>query len=153
MVLKLLTINDNCLLLVDECESLFLHVDEHYSKESVMRVLETNPVPCIWITNYIDDLEPSFIRRFKLVIEVPKPDSTLNDRVVAEYLKGLRLSKGYRKSLVSKASPALIANATQVAKLLNFRAKKAESVIEEVISEALKASGETEEPLIYKEEM
>ncbi|WP_445946483.1 AAA family ATPase [Shewanella sp.] len=141
---SLLDGSDETLLLVDECESVFEHADEHYSKESLMRLLETNPVPAIWITNHVSILEPSFIRRFKLVMEIPVPDEAFSFAMSKTMLKSLKVSDEFRLVLASKsnAAPAYIANAAHVASTLALTGDEAEIVVLDVIDATLEACGE-----------
>lgn len=37
------------------------------------RLLEQNPVPAIWISNKVDQLDPALVRRFDLVLELAEP--------------------------------------------------------------------------------
>lgn len=141
---SLLDGSDESLLLVDECESVFKHADEHYSKEGLMRLLETNPVPAIWITNHVSQLEPSYIRRFKLVMEIPVPDEAFSFAMSKTMLKSLKVSDAFRLVLASKshAAPAYIANAAHVASTLALTGDEAEIVVLDVIDATLEACGE-----------
>ncbi|WP_240224424.1 ATP-binding protein [Rheinheimera hassiensis] len=140
---KLLKDTSATLLLVDECESLFSNADRHYSKETVHRLLETNQVPCIWITNHIDQLEDSYIRRFKLAIEVKSPEKAALAAISKATLKGLSVAQGFHQQLgqTKNLTPAIIANAGYIAKTLGFTRKAAERVIGEVIEHTLSACG------------
>ena len=70
------------ILLFDEIEDAFpwpnffpfvpLHHDNS-QKGWTNRLLETNPVPALWICNQLDGIDPAHVRRFDLVIEVPLP--------------------------------------------------------------------------------
>jgi len=144
--------SDESLLLIDECESMFKHADEHYSKEGLMRLLETNPVPAIWITNHISMLEPSFIRRFKLVMEMPVPDEAFSFAMSKNILKALKVSDEFRLILASKsnAAPAYIANAAHVANTLTLTGEQAEEVVLDVIEATLDACGEESPPSKYE---
>ncbi|MCT8985278.1 AAA family ATPase [Shewanella phaeophyticola] len=141
---SLLNGTDGSLLLVDECESVFKHADEHYSKEGLMRLLETNPVPTIWITNHISMLEPSYIRRFKLVMDIPVPDESFAYSMSKAMLKQLKVSDAFRLELAykTKAAPAFIANAAHVANALALTGEHAETVVLEVVDAMLEACGE-----------
>lgn len=149
---SLLDGSDKNLLLVDECESVFTHADEHYSKEGLMRLLENNPVPAIWITNHISMLEPSYIRRFKLVIEIPVPDESFSYAMNSSILQPLKVSDAFRLTLASKtkAAPAFIANAVHVAQALSLTGDEAEMVVLDVVEATLDACGEETQSAKYK---
>ncbi|MBV7317005.1 AAA family ATPase [Shewanella sp. NIFS-20-20] len=140
----LLAGGNDSLLLVDECEALFAQVDEQYSKERLMHTLEQNQVPAIWITNHVDLLEPSFIRRFKLVMEVPVPDEPFAYALCQQLLSPLRVSKDFRLALAAKTNitPAIVGNAVHVAMTLKVKGAKAETLLDEVIGTTLDACGE-----------
>lgn len=151
----LLSHSAESLLLVDECESLFVQADERYAKEGLMRVLENNVVPAIWITNHVDVLEPSFIRRFKLVMEVPVPDEPFAYAISQQLLTPLKVSEGYRLLLAEKpnVTPAMIGNAAHVAMTLKLKGAKAEMVLDEVIDATLEACSEDIQPPKYQGEL
>ncbi|WP_345847690.1 AAA family ATPase [Shewanella algae] len=151
----LLSHSDESLLLVDECESLFVQADERYAKEGLMRVLENNAVPAIWITNHVDLLEPSFIRRFKLVMEIPVPDEPFAYAMSQRLLTPLKVSDEYRLLLSEKpnVTPAMVGNAAHVAMTLKLKGSKAESVLDEVIDATLEACNEEVQEPKYQGEL
>lgn len=154
-VQKLLTGTVDALLLVDECESLFFNADRHYSKETIHRLLETNDVPCIWITNHIGQLEDSYIRRFKLVMEVKSPEQEALEDISRATLKGLHISSAFHQQLghTKNLTPAVIANAGYIAKTLGLQRKAAESVIDDVIDHALSACGLVDDTARYRAQL
>lgn len=155
MVCELLNPNDNVLLLVDECESLFNQSDDKYSKDTLQRMLEHNALPVIWTTNHVHCLEPSFIRRFKLVLEVEPPNGETLLSISKSHLHGLRLSKPFKKELVKtdNITPAHIANASHVAKVVQHRGKQAETTVTQIVESSLDAAGLLERPMRYRGEM
>lgn len=151
----LLAHSNDSLLLVDECEALFVQADEQYSKEQLMQALEQNPVPAIWITNHVGLLEPSFIRRFKLVMEVPVPDEPFAYAINEHLLTPLKVSQDYHLLLAEKpnVTPAMVGNAAHVAMTLKLKGAKAEVLIDEVIDATLEACGEEAPPPKYQGEL
>jgi transitional endoplasmic reticulum ATPase len=139
---SLLTNQSHAMLLIDECESLFEQADMHYSKEHLQRFIEDNAIPCIWITNHVHCLEPSFIRRFKLVTEVPPPRPEDIQRVCKHYFKDLSLSAQFKRNITrtNNISPAVIANAAHVAKTLGNKRTDAENTMLEIAHSTLRAS-------------
>ncbi len=65
------------LLLFDELEDVFVQSifpgasAALMSKQWFNAILEGNPVPTIWISNDVDDMDPAFLRRFGYVIRFP----------------------------------------------------------------------------------
>jgi len=146
-----------CVLLIDECEDIFrdYHSQSRISKDTLHSVLENNTVPTIWITNHLDELEESCIRRFKFVLEIPQLNTTTRKRIIDKLCKGLNVSIPFKDSLARKQqlSPAVIDNGTSIAKLLKQKSYSAETTLTEVIDNTLKACGYETEPLNYKQIM
>lgn len=155
MIQTLLQGASDTVLLVDECESLFFSADRHYSKETLHRLLEQNTVPCIWITNHIDLLEDSYIRRFKLVMEVSSPEQTALAALSKTVFKGLNISEAFTHEIsqTKHLTPAIISNAGYIAKTLELKRKPAEDVIEDVIEHTLTACGLWGNPLRYQAQL
>lgn len=155
LITELLNPEDNAVLLVDECESLFCQADHRYSKETLQRILENNRIPVIWITNHVEELEASFIRRFKLVTEVPAPEGDTLPEVSLQHLIELRLSNPFKQLLAdtTNITPAHIANAAHVTRVIKRSGKQAEKSILQVVESSLDASGLLDKPMRYQEEM
>ncbi|MBD5391606.1 AAA family ATPase, partial [bacterium] len=69
---------DHAIILFDEAEDVFsvpIFVRNAPSKLYLNKCLENNPKPVIWITNNIADMDPAYVRRFSLAINVKAPDS------------------------------------------------------------------------------
>lgn len=152
---KLLSDAENTVLLIDECENIFSSSDEFYSKELLHRVLEATKVPCIWITNHVDMIEHSYIRRFSLVVEVAAPDRSVMLNIAKELCKGLRVSQSFIQRLgsIKHMSPALIANGSHVAKTIGVHRQEAESIIEEVVENSLRACELWSNEISYSQQM
>lgn len=143
------------MLLVDECESLFYSADTHYSKESVHRLLEQNAVPTIWITNHVQQLEHSYIRRFKLVMPVHSPDDNVLEKISRAEFKGLGIASDFHTTLskTPNLTPALLANAGHVVRTIGFKRSLAQGVIEDMVENALTACNLWDDTLRYKPEL
>ncbi len=48
----------------------------------VNKALEANQAPTLWLTNSIQGLDPAYVRRFDLVIQVPIPPLSVRTRIV-----------------------------------------------------------------------
>ncbi|WP_348727860.1 ATP-binding protein [Rheinheimera texasensis] len=147
--------NPNAVLLVDECERLFIDADIHYSKESLHRLIEDSSVPTIWITNHVDELENSFIRRFKLVQEIPSPDSSVLKGIAKQSFQGLKLPEQTYKEVASipNITPAIIGNAGHVAKIVAAKGQLAKGIIDEMIESTLQACRLWEDNLEYRQQL
>lgn len=128
------------LVLFDEIEDAFpwevahgwLRRSSGKDKARTNRLLEENAVPCIWVGNSIDQLDPAFLRRFSLVVEVSPPPRASREALLAEYSAGLDVPSEVRSRLAEHAwlVPADAARAARVTRLvqrgLSLRASAAE---------------------------
>lgn len=137
------------LLIFDEIEDVFprpaslLHgtqtaAERH--KRWINTTLETNPVPCIWIGNHIDQMDPAFIRRFDFVLELGYPSRAVRRRMLHANLSTTAVSEAWidRAASVGHLSPALISRAVGVAEATcRARSLGLETVLTEVLNSTL----------------
>ena len=88
------------------------------SKAWVNQVLENNPVPTIWITNKIWNLDHAYLRRFDFVIEVNVPPRKVRRRILQEQITSVLddpVSERWIEKVVEHdhVSPAMITSATK----------------------------------------
>jgi replication-associated recombination protein RarA len=135
----------NSVLLIDECEDIYYEYlsGSKISKERLHQTLTSNPVPTIWITNHIEHIPESCIRRFLYVLEIPKPPKNIKAEILAKPLKGLKISSEFKTALgkIDALAPAHVDNAANVAKTIGFKGKAAEHCIEQHIEQTLSACG------------
>jgi SpoVK/Ycf46/Vps4 family AAA+-type ATPase len=120
------------LLMFDEIEDLF--VRDAWSRVAADRArdaarmsklwfnqhLETAPVPTIWLSNDVSGMDPAFLRRFAVALEVRWPSLSQRKRLWRQYLGGdLSLTEPQVDQLAGKyaVSPAQIRTATDAARL------------------------------------
>lgn len=79
LIQHLISPQDKTMLLVDECENIFEQgiSARGNGKDTLHGLLETNAIPTIWITNHIDLVPESCIRRFSYVLNVTVPDNRI----------------------------------------------------------------------------
>jgi len=78
------------LLLFDEVEDVFSDSGAVFGQKSTAqrrkawlnRTLEQNRVPTLWLSNSIEGIDPAFIRRFDMVVEVPVPPRSQRERIL-----------------------------------------------------------------------
>lgn len=81
-------------------------------------VLETSPVPTVWISNRVAHIDLSFLRRFSVPVEVPLPPTAVRRQMVrrcaARY--HLHLSEAVCQRLADDCSlkPAMLADSTRL---------------------------------------
>ncbi len=64
-------------------------------KAWVNQILETNPVPVIWVTNRIEQIDPAFRRRFQYHLELKSPPPGAREALVARALSGIEVGEGF----------------------------------------------------------
>ena len=76
----------DALILFDEVEDIFNdggffgESTAHKNKAWMNRMLENNGAPTLWLSNSIHGLDPAFVRRFDMMIEVPVPPRSQRER-------------------------------------------------------------------------
>lgn len=82
----------SAILAFDESEDVFGYADSLVDKRGdaqlrkgwVNRALEENKVPCIWISNAVSCVDPAFLRRFNVVMEIGIPPRRQRAAIVSE---------------------------------------------------------------------
>jgi SpoVK/Ycf46/Vps4 family AAA+-type ATPase len=118
------------LLLFDELEDLFEsnsynrvvgigHDKSRMSKQWFNLLLESNPVPTLWISNDVAGVDPAFLRRFSFIVEVGPLTAGQRRRAWIKHLGGDSLPEGDVEALARRyeLSPAHIGGAIAAARL------------------------------------
>ena len=114
------------------------------SKAWVNRLLETNPVPTIWLSNRIRQLDPAYIRRFDVVLELAEPDRSQKTRILKAHFDDLAVGEEWLKELASRRgiSPAVSERAARVARAVAPQdPERARKVVERVLTGQMEAQG------------
>ncbi len=111
-------------------------------KAWVNQILESNPVPVIWITNRIEQIDPAFRRRFQYHLELTSPPPGAREALVARALKGVPVSEGFAAKLAARRAltPAQIRTAVRFAELAGGP-EELEALVERQLAHADKALG------------
>lgn len=114
-------------------------------KAWVNQILETNPVPVIWVTNRIEQIDPAFRRRFQYHLELKSPPPGAREALVVKALDGVAVGEGFAARLAERKglTPAQIRTAVKFARLAGADGDEmgAEALIERQIGNADKALG------------
>ncbi len=88
-------------------------------KAWVNQILESNPVPVIWITNRIEHIDPAFRRRFQYHLELKSPPPGARLSLVRKALAELPVPDGLAERLADRRglTPAQIRTAVRFARL------------------------------------
>jgi SpoVK/Ycf46/Vps4 family AAA+-type ATPase len=89
-------------------------------KAWVNQILESNPVPTVWLTNHIDQIDPAFRRRFAYHLELKGPPPGAREQMVRRALEGLPVSSTLVARLTERPglTPAQISTAVRFARLV-----------------------------------
>lgn len=141
----------SALLMFDEVEDVFNDSENGAGMKStaqsrkawVNRMLENNRTPTIWVSNS-DQLDPAFIRRFDMVLEVKVPPKKQRMHIIQKHCEA-DLDTQYQEALANleHLSPAVLRRAHRVAKtakLSNAQLQVQDSMTQ-LISNTLKVQG------------
>ena len=108
-------------------------------KAWVNQILETNPVPVIWITNRIEQIDPAFRRRFQYHLELKSPPPGAREALVARALTGVDVAEGFAAKLAERKglTPAQIRTAVKFARLATDPAGGPEAGMQALIERQL----------------
>jgi SpoVK/Ycf46/Vps4 family AAA+-type ATPase len=101
-------------------------------KAWVNQILETNPVPTIWVTNRIEQIDPAFRRRFAYHLELKSPPPGARESLVRRTLEGVAVSEPFVAKLTGRKglTPAQIRTAVRFAGLAGTEGISTEALIE-----------------------
>ena len=115
-------------------------------KAWVNQILESNPVPTLWVTNRIEQIDPAFRRRFAYHLELKSPAPGARLGLVRKTLAGTEVSEAFvaRLSARQGLTPAQIRTAVRFAQLVDETAGSArrEALIERQLQHADLALGQ-----------
>jgi transitional endoplasmic reticulum ATPase len=118
---------------------------ERLGKAWFNRLLETNPVPTLWISNSVDAIDPAFLRRFDYVLPMKTPPKSARKRMLTDACQGVPVSEAWLDRMADQphVTPAEIAQAAQVARLIDGGEEDTdpEAIMETSIKRHLKLQG------------
>lgn len=144
--------NRSTMLLFDELEDVFADGNNLFGEKStaqkhkawINRMLEGNPVPTLWLSNNVQCMDPAFVRRFDMVIELPVPPLSQRRRIVAQAAGDLLPPAAVERIATSeKLAPALISRAISVVQRIqgDLPADQIPGAVEWMVSATLQAQG------------
>ncbi|WP_234193654.1 ATP-binding protein [Pseudacidovorax sp. NFM-22] len=112
-------------------------------KAWVNQILETNPVPTLWVTNRIEQIDPAFRRRFAYHLELKSPPPGAREQIVRKALAGVEVSEAFAGRLAERRglTPAQIRTAVRFAGLAAEGGADAQALIERQLRNADQALG------------
>lgn len=113
------------LLIFDEIEDVFRagffeRSVAQKNKAWMNQLLENNNVPMIWLSNSVFGIDPAFLRRFDLILEMPDLPLKNKSALITQLVEG-KLSPAYVQHFakVRSLTPAILSRTIRVAKELN----------------------------------
>ena len=89
-------------------------------KAWVNQILEANPVPTLWVTNRIEQIDPAFRRRFAYHLELTSPPPGAREQLLRKTLEGVPVGDAFVARLTERKglTPAQIRTAVRFAGLV-----------------------------------
>ena len=117
-------------------------------KAWVNQILETNPVPTLWVTNRIGQIDPAFRRRFAYHLELTSPPPGAREQLVRKALAGQAVTDTLmaRLSARQELTPAQIHTAVRFAALAQSEGVPLDALIERQLAHADQALGRARAP-------
>ena len=152
----------SALVLFDEVEDVFPPISEPVlnlfgseeargatvnGKAWVNQTLEQNPVPTIWVSNSINQIDPAYRRRFQFHLELANPPHAVRENIARKHLSGLGVSDEFIAKVAARkmVSPAQIQSAARFARLTHGVINDpVEALIERQLERADKALGQSQ---------
>ena len=117
-------------------------------KAWVNQILETNPVPTVWVTNRIEQIDPAFRRRFAYHLELTSPPPGAREQLVRKALADHAVTDELvaRLSARQDLTPAQIHTAVRFAALAQGEGAALDTLIERQLAHADQALGRVRSP-------
>jgi SpoVK/Ycf46/Vps4 family AAA+-type ATPase len=142
------------LILFDEIEDTFIRdgsmerfgirTSTDARKGSFNHLLESNPLPAIWVSNVISHIDEAIIRRFDYVMELKIPPRSTRMNIIKQHTQALDISEQWieQVSVNEALAPALISRAVKVCKELDSKDQaQTETHLSRILSNTLSAMG------------
>ncbi|MEI6206712.1 MAG: ATP-binding protein [Desulfuromonadales bacterium] len=115
---NLLSNSENALLVFDEIEDVFPR-EETVGKAWINRTMELNPVPAIWVSNRISQIDPAFLRRFDYSVKFQTPPAAVRLSIARHHLGCFNPPQNWleRIAAVEDLTPSQLERAAKVARL------------------------------------
>ena len=112
-------------------------------KAWVNQILESNPIPTIWVTNRIEQIDLAFRRRFAYHLELQSPPPGAREQLIRTTLEGVQVSEALMDKLTHRKglTPAQIRTAVRFAALAQSDDQGLDSLIERQLKNADAALG------------
>jgi len=119
------------------------------SKAWINRTLESNPVPAIWISNDVGQIDPAYLRRFDYALEIPRPPRPVRERIAAKHLQDAGIGADWISRIAgwSALTPAQLEKAARVTKTISPQhPAEAQAIAERVLRSSARLLEQPEPP-------
>lgn len=116
-------------------------------KAWVNQTLEQNPVPTIWVSNSIQQIDPAYRRRFQFHLELANPPQRVRETIARRHLADLGVSDEFVARIAARkqVTPAQIRSAARFAALTrDALGDPVEALVERQLERADRALGRAE---------
>ena len=162
---RILARNNKAMILFDEIEdvfgsgesflsTLFGDGDENVASNApgkawINRTMENNPVPAIWISNKIGQIDKAYLRRFDYSVAFPTPPQEVRASMAQYHLDSFEPPQGWIERLTSneEVTPAQFERAAKVAKTGSPNDNgRARELVEQVLDRSINLLGQRRTP-------
>lgn len=144
-----LALDTDSLLVIDECDDVFntgvsfLFKPVRTNKGKIIETLEGNRRPVFWTCNSIANVDEAILRRFDIILEMPKLNADIRKKMIRKNL-GAKFSKEFVSALAMNDSVnlAMLNKALEISRTLGKKTqKKKEEDMVRLLNQTLKAQG------------
>lgn len=152
----------DALILFDELEDIFSDAtgfkrhlgygrNSAVSKAWLNALLESNPVPTIWVSNEVAHIDPAYLRRFDMSFEIGVPPVQVRRRIIRKHLHGMRLpSLVLDKYAQHEAlTPAQVEKAAKVSRVIADRGGDWSEAFQRVLDNSMTLLKQTPVPASF----
>ncbi len=114
------------------------------SKAAIVRILETNRIPTIWVSNYINHLDPAYLRRFDVVLYMPSPPMSQRQKILQRACRGIAPQVCIKRlAQYDEITPAVVTRAASVVRAVGDELDAADNTqaLEQLVESTLRAQG------------
>ncbi|MGF6644273.1 AAA family ATPase [Paraburkholderia sp. GAS82] len=138
------------LMVLDEAEDVFASGEPgersvaQAHKTWLNRALEENPVPTLWLSNSVGGIDPAFVRRFDLVLNLPVPPLHVRTRIISRACESRAPEASlHRLSAHPALTPGVVARAAQVLHHVadDWTSQSFGDALERIVNDTLEAQG------------
>jgi len=140
--------NSDALILFDEIEdvfptepSTFFAPDQQprFGKMFINQLLESNPVPAIWVSNEVEQIDKAYLRRFDFSFEMGVPPIAVRRRMLSQYLRRFRITNRLMDELSQQEAltPAQIEKAAKILRYAGLPKGQRESTLRHVVDNSM----------------